>query len=258
MPELPDLTVFAMNLTSRLKGKEIKAVDFYELKRLNVTTDKLQESICNTAIREINRAGKEIEFVFSNDARLLVHLMLSGGFSIVKDVQNIKFKIITLTFSDGNSLVINDPKGLVTLTINPIPSKVPDALDVSPGYLKEKILEKRRTVIKAFLIDQKIVRGIGNAYADEILWKAKISPKSIVGKLPDKVIDELLSSTRDVLLDAIEQIKKIKPDIISGEVREFLQVHNPGRRTSPTGYPIVKEQIASKTTYFTNEQILYS
>jgi formamidopyrimidine-DNA glycosylase len=257
MPELPDLTVFANNLTSKVVGKEIKSVDYYGAKRLNVTPGELQKSICNTAIQEVNRSGKEIEFVFSNNRILLVHLMLSGGFSLLKDVQNVKYKIVTLAFSDGNSLVITDPNGLVTLNMDPVPSKVPDALDIKRDYLKGKILEKHKMVIKAFLIDQKILRGIGNAYADEILWKAKISPRSIVGKLTDKAIDDLLNAITEVLLDAIKQINRIKPGIISGEVREFLSVHNSYRQKSPTGHLIIKEQVATKTTYYTDEQIIY-
>lgn len=257
MPELPDLTVFASNLNTILKNKEVKSIEFFNTKRLNVTREELQKFINNTTIHEIRRSGKEIEFIFSNDISLFVHLMLTGGFYIVRDIQNIKFKIIALTFSDGNSLVINDPKGLVTLKLNPVVNNVPDALDIDSDYLKKKILEKPKMSIKAFLIDQKIIRGIGNAYADEILWEAKISPKSIVGKLPDEVINYLSKTITKVLLEAIEQIKKINPGIISGEIREFLSVHNPRRRESPNGYPIIKEKIASKTTYYTEEQVLY-
>lgn len=110
---------------------------------------------------------------------------------------------------------------------------------------------------KAFLIDQSIVRGIGNAYADEILWQAKISPKSAVGKIPDYVIEELLASIKSVLTEAVEEIKKISPKIISGEVPGFLRIHHPDRSESPTGHRIIKQQVASKTTYFTAEQVLY-
>jgi formamidopyrimidine-DNA glycosylase len=222
-----------------------------------VSPEKLKESISNTTIQKVERSGKEVEFIFSNNNSLLVHLMLNGGFSIVNNSQNIKFKILTLNFSAGNSLVISDPKCLVMLNLNPVPGKVPDALEISAEYLKEKIQEKSRTLVKTFLLDQKIAKGIGNAYADEILWQAKISPLSKVGKLPDKAINDLLNSISNVLLNAIEEIKKINPDIISGEIREFLSVHNFSRKKSPTGHKIIKEQIASKTTYYTDEQILY-
>jgi formamidopyrimidine-DNA glycosylase len=92
---------------------------------------------------------------------------------------------------------------------------------------------------------------------DEILWQAKISPKSIVGKIPDHIIDELAISITDVLTDAINKIKSRKPNIISGEIRDFLHVHNPNRSVTPTGHRIMTECVASRITYFTEEQVLY-
>lgn len=111
--------------------------------------------------------------------------------------------------------------------------------------------------MKAFLIDQSILRGIGNAYVDEILWHARIAPKSVVGKIPDHVIEDLLISIKSVLTEAIDEIKKRKPETISEEVRDFLRVHNPDRSESPTGHRIMTEQVASRITYFTEEQVLY-
>jgi len=258
MPELPDLTVYSENLTKRLKNKKVKSVEYYGANRLNVAPEELKQLLCESNVLEINRLGKEIEFVFSNGTRLLIHLMLTGEFVITKSIQNIQNKIFSLTFDDGDILVIKDPKGIAKINFNPVPINVPDALDVTSDYLKRMIREKPRMNIKVFLIDPKIVRGIGNAYADEILWRAKISPRSVVGKIPENVINDLLAATKTVLLEAIEQIKKINPQIISGEVRDFLAVHNSKRKVSPTGHPIIREEIASKPTYYTDEQILYS
>ena len=111
--------------------------------------------------------------------------------------------------------------------------------------------------MKPFLIDQSILRGIGNAYVDEILWHARIAPRSTVGRVPDHVVDNLLTSIRTVLTDAIEEIKRRKPKTISDGVREFLRVHNPKRSESPTGHRIMTERVASRITYFTQEQVLY-
>ncbi len=62
---------------------------------------------------------------------------------------------------------------------------------------------------------------------------------------------------RKVLTEAVEKIRAANPDITGGEIRHFLLIHNPQRAKSPTGHPIIKEKVASKTTYFTDEQILY-
>jgi len=257
MPELPDLTVFSDNLASKLRGKIVQSVEYHKDKRLNVSREALQDSLVNTSLEAVQRSGKEIEFQFSNGSTLFIHLMLSGGFTVTQTPEVVKFKVLTISFKDGIVLVVNDSKGLVTVNLNPPPNTVPDALDVNGDYLRKKISGKSKLVIKAFLIDQSIIRGIGNAYADEILWLSRISPKSIVGKIPDAVIDVLLSSMQTALIEAIDEIRNVSPDITSGEVRDFLKIHNPDRQKSPTGRPIIKEQVASKTTYLTDEQVLY-
>jgi formamidopyrimidine-DNA glycosylase len=132
-----------------------------------------------------------------------------------------------------------------------------DALDVTTEYLQLCFDKKQRINIKAFLLDQQIIGGIGNAYSDEILWHAKISPKSIVGGIPAEVVDRLAHSIKTVLTNAVEYLRKNHSGILSGEVRSFLAVHNPKIKTSPTGYPVIIEQIASKKTYYTEEQVLY-
>ena len=257
MPELPDLTVFSDNLTSKLKGKSVQSIEYHKDKRLNVSQDVLQNALIHASLEAVRRSGKEIEFRFSNSSVLFIHLMLSGGFAVTRTPETVKFKVMTIYFADGIALVVKDPKGLVTVNLNPTTSNVPDSLDVDEAYLRKKISEKPKLLAKAFLIDQSIVRGIGNAYADEILWLARISPKSIVAKIPDAEIEVLLSSMRTVLIEAIDEIRKTSPEIISGEVRDFLKIHNPNRQHSPSGRLIIKEQVASKTTYFTDEQVLY-
>jgi formamidopyrimidine-DNA glycosylase len=256
MPELPDLVVFSENLQARLQGRTVHSVECHRALPLNTSPEQLRNSLCNTSMASVRRAGKEIAFVFSNQATLFVHLMLQGKFSITPDPGGVRSRMLTLGLGD-ESLVVRDHKGQVTIKLNPSPSSVPDALEVDGTYLRRKISERRRTGVKAFLIDQSILRGIGNAYVDEILWQAKISPKSVVGRIPDHIVDDLVASIRSVLIDAIENIKREKPETISDEVRGFLRVHNPDRSESPTGHRIMTERVASRITYFTEEQVLY-
>lgn len=256
MPELPDLAVFSENLQARLQGRMVHAIECHRAMRLNTSPEQLRQTLCNASIVSIRRTGKEIAFVFSNEAALFVHLMLRGQFSIVTDPETVRFRMLTLGF-DKESLVVSDPKELATMKLNPSPSSIPDALEVDGTYLRRKISKRSRKQVKAFLVDQTILRGIGNAYADEILWQARIAPKSAIGKIPERVIDELLTSIMSVLTGAIAEIKKRSPNIISGEVRDFLCVHNPNRSESPTGHRIMTEKVASKPTYFTDEQVLY-
>ncbi len=191
MPELPDLTVFSENLNVRLQGRTIHSVECQGAVRLNTSPEQLRDSLCNTSITSVRRDGKEIAFAFSNKDVFLVHLMLKGRFFITTDPRTVKSAIFTLGL-ENESLVVSDPKGLVALKLNPTPNTVPDALEVDGTYLRRKIAERSKMRVKAFLLEQEILRGIGNAYADEILWEARISPKSAVGKIPDRVIDDLL------------------------------------------------------------------
>jgi len=96
-----------------------------------------------------------------------------------------KFTIAELLFSDGIGLAITDWQKAVILTLDPIISKVPDALDMPDGYL-HTALKKMNKPIKSVLQEGKVVRGIGNAYVDEILYAAKFSPFSIAAKIPEE------------------------------------------------------------------------
>jgi formamidopyrimidine-DNA glycosylase len=256
MPELPDLTVFAENLNARLQGKTVRSVECHGDIRLNTSPARLRDSLCNISITSIRRDGKEIAFAFSNQATLLVHLMLKGKFFMTPDPSAVNSRVLTLGFED-ESLVVSDPKRLVALNLNSTPNSVPDALEVDGAYLRMKMAKRPRMGVKAFLTEPSILRGIGNAYADEILWQARIAPKSVIGKIPDRVIEKLLISIKIVLTEAIEEIKKRSPNTISKEVRDFLRVHNPNRSESPTGHRIMTEKVASRITYFTEEQVLY-
>ncbi len=104
------------------------------------------------------------------------------------------------------------------------------------------------------MLREVIIRGIGNAYADKILWMAGIAPASHCDKIPDKKIESLNEAIKSVLRDAEEQIKKTDPDLISGEIRHFLKVHNSKKSHSPMGDKIKIAQLNSRKTYYTDEQ----
>jgi len=257
MPELPDLQVFSRNLTKVLKGKKVKAVEVHNAKKLNVTHKELQEALIGQTVTKAERAGKEIHLIF-NDHVLGLHMMLNGKLYFFNGKNEQKYTIVEITFDDDSGLIMADFQGIATPTLNPAENIVPDALsdDFDLKYLSAQ-LQKKKTAVKNILLDQHIVRGIGNAYADEILWDAKISPFSIANKIPEEKVKQLLKSIRGVLADAEKQIIKTHPDIIAGEVRDFMSVHNAKKKESPTGYPIHQKPIASRKTYYTDEQIEY-
>ena len=260
MPELPDLYVFSQNLKKRILNKTITSAAIHNPRKID-TPDLFREKLTGTSIEDIVRDGKELRFLLANENCFSVHLMLNGKFFICSqdDVGNIGSKLITLCFGDAGVFAVADYQGLCKVSLNPKTSKAPDALSDTftlkyfSGVLKKNALKN----IKAVLIDQNVVRGIGNAYVDEILWKADISPESVTGKIPEEKVKDLYEAIPLVLNEAIAAIQKISPDIISGEERSFLGVHNPRKKFTDGGDKIIVKTVATKKTYFTEKQKLY-
>lgn len=260
MPELPDLEVFKVNVFNRLSSKRLIGLEVFNQNKVTTPQTFLFDELKGRELVGINRIGKELFFDFGGDKFICVHLMLNGEMSIVcpSEVNSIKYKIFALYF-ERESLVFSDMGSLCTIKYLPAAGNAPDVFDdifTSKHFLG--IAHKNpRMNIKLFLINQQIMKGIGNAYADEILWAARISPHSIVGKIPDDILTNLYNAIIIVLKEAIVSIKNISPDIISGEERRFLKVHNKQKKVTETGYRIISEQVVSKITYYTEEQILY-
>lgn len=260
MPELPDLTVYAENLRKGLVGKRIEKGEYHGRGRLNVAAGELAAAVAGAEVTAVERAGKQVTFRLGNGNTLKVHLMLTGGFDLTSSsaVKEVRYPVLTLLFADSTALAVADEKGWASVTLNPAAEKeAPDALEITEEELQRLCARKPRTMIKALLLDQALIGGIGNAYADEILWAARISPKSPAGKLPPEAVRALAEAIPAVLNDAVAELRRRHPDMVSGEYREFLKVHRPELKTSPTGARIIKENVQSKRTYYTEEQLLY-
>lgn len=258
MPELPDLQAFSHNLEKRIGNKKVIDVQLSS-KKSNVTADALKSALKDQRITRVFREGKELRIAFSNDQLLGLHLMLHGELHIVPADEMVKFSVFEIFLDDEQKFVLSDFQKQAGPTLHPEVSSVPDALsgEMDYKYLKN-LLASKKAAIKNVLLDQSIIRGIGNAYADEILWDAKISPFSISNQIPDEAVKALSVSIRKVLETAIKQIFKAEPDIISGEVRDFLKIHQRKKPESPTGHTIEVKKNGARKTYYTDEQVLYT
>ena len=255
MPELPDLQVFSRNLSKIFKGKKLDKIEISS-KKLNVTESKLKDTLEGQALAKVSRVGKELHFEFEGGHILGLHLMLHGQLNLFDHKNDHKYTIATLTFEGGKGLALTDFQAAATPTLDPAGSDVPDALDANEKYLSAK-LGATRTAVKTVLMDQKVLRGIGNAYADEILYDAKLSPFSASNKIPVYKMKQLARSIKSVLEDAEKQILTNRPDIISGEYRDFLKVHQPRKKETPDGKLIHQKPVGSRKTYYTEEQELF-
>jgi len=258
MPELPDLQVFSRNLEKALAGKTLQKVTVHNAKKLNVSAAALQKTLKDQKLKKVHRVGKELHFDFDSGDVLALHLMLRGQLHLFEKKNTHKHTIIELLFDDDTGLAMTDGFGQATPTLNPEEREAIDALSpkMTTAFLKEQ-LSKTKGNIKNLLLDQHIIRGIGNAYADEILWDAGISPFSSSQKIPEPKIKALAKSIKDVLHKAEKQILKTHPDIISGEVRDFMDIHNPKKTHSPSGATIQHKAVGGRKTYYTEEQELF-
>jgi formamidopyrimidine-DNA glycosylase len=256
MPELPDLQVFSSNLDRMLSKKKVTDIKLMPRGKSNVAGAKLRSAITNKKVKNVYREGKEIHFAFSSGDVLALHLMMHGAISRVDGNAPVPHAVLELHFT-GFKIVITDWQRAANVKLNPDEPSAPDAMSpaLSVAVLKEKL--QKRTIIKKFLLDQKIIRGIGNAYADEILWDARISPFSVCEKLPVDSVKALHRSIKKVLKNAEKSIRKSDPHRLSGELRDFLDIHNAKKKLSPGKATIKHAMIGGRKTYYTKEQKLY-
>lgn len=256
MPELPDLEVFAANLQKRFKNKIVENVDVTVAKKLNVTIDEFKQAVEGHALEQVTRDGKTLQLHFKNKTVVGLHLMLHGEIRPL-DNEEVKFQIVSFHFKGGDGFALTDFQKQATPTLNPELSEVPDALGMTVTYFKE-LLAKKKVQIKVLLMDQKNIRGIGNTYADEILWAARISPFSIAKAIPETQVKKLLKTIKSLLKQEAKDIAKELPDDLHGEIKEFLKIHSPKLEKTPTGAEILVEKKGARKTYYTDEQELYT
>jgi formamidopyrimidine-DNA glycosylase len=259
MPEIPDLQVFKDNLNKMLKGHTLENIEAYDSK--GPDSKELQRMLKGEKLTEITREGKELYFHFPNDHILSLHLMLTGKLKLEHKEKKPGNALALLQFEPDIFLYIVDRPGYIRafLTLDPEPPAAPDVYDkgFTLDYFKEKLDKHKKMTIKGLMVDAKIMRGIGNAYVDEILWKSKVSPMSKAGNLPDDVVKTIFKNIPKVLQDAEKYIRSVAPDSINDKIRDFLGVHNYHKTETPTGFEIKKIKVGGRDTFYTDEQVLY-
>ncbi|WP_231464723.1 DNA-formamidopyrimidine glycosylase family protein [Pedobacter sp. Leaf132] len=254
MPELPDLAVMAKHLSKQLTNHTVQEVTLHVDRKANATQEQLNNALGNHKVKSIYREGKELHLEIGSSI-LGFHLMLHGEIRLVGKGEEVKFPILQIDFPT-QSLFLTDWQKSATPTLNPEPSEVPDALDFEPSYLKG-VLAKKKGDVKSVFLDQKVIRGIGNTYADEIFYHAGISPLSIASAIPADVVGKLVNSIHQVLTNEIENISTKDPERITGENKEFLKIHLPKTKSTAKGEEILIDKKGSRKTYYTSSQIVY-
>lgn len=255
MPELPDVEVFSRNLHQLFAGKKLLKLVVVNGKKLKDKPTALSRELEGKTLSRIYRSGKELRFEFKDGTLLGLHLMLTGDMFVFEGKNDHPSTIVELHFDGGKGIALTDRMKNAHVKLNPVDKEGVDALELSFKDLKQVL--QRKTAIKQLLLDQDLVRGIGNGYSDEILWAARISPYSRADAIPDEKIRELLKKIKSELKSATSKIYKKYPGRVNIEVKEFLKIHNKDRKESPTGAPILVDTKGSRKTYYTDEQVLY-
>ena len=280
MPELPEVEVVTRSLKKTIKNRKIIKI-IVNNRNLRFKLPKNFESILkNKIVKNIKRKSKYIIFDFSNNFYLILHLGMSGTLHIPsnKNITNLSFysnpilpkkhNHIIIEF-DNIKLIYNDPRrfGYFKVLKNKYEfdsyfTRIgPEALDKSFNlkYLKDKIKNRKKN-IKNFLLDQKIVSGIGNIYANEILYKSQIYPLKSVKKLKSIELERIIKFSRIILKNAIKfggsSIKDFKG--ISGNGGSFqtkFTVYNRENqkctKSKCTGI-IKKSYVSNRSTFICN------
>lgn len=268
MPELPEVETTARGLRERVLGRTIVGVGSLDWPRMapNATLDTLASTAVGRTIESVTRRGKYVVVGLSGDAFLVLHRKMSGNLVLrTVDIPTVLHTHLTVTLDDGWRLDFVDPRkfGRIYLFLGR------DALD---AFLDERLgpepleiarrefsrrLDQRRGRLKSLLLDQGFLAGIGNLYADEILWASRLHPERSVESLTPRERGRLHQAIQRVLTDAIERRGTSFSDYVdaSGEPgtnQQFLQVY--GRAGQPCarprcGRPIVRQVVAQRGTW---------
>ena len=267
MPELPEVQTVINNLKKqKIIDLKITDVKIFKNKILkNSTFSEFKKFIVNEKIIDFQRIGKYIVICLTNKKYLVIHLRMEGKLFILKENEIKKRHLmIYLKLNNNLNLCYYDSRMFGTFHIfneqefknNRMINKIAiDPLNEKFNYkfLKEKIKSSKKP-IKSVLLDQEIVSGIGNIYANEILFCAKINPLKKANTLTDKNFKDIVLCSKKILTKAVKMngttIFSFKFDKNhSGGYQDYLKVH--GKKIcSICKKPIEKIKINSRGTYF--------
>jgi formamidopyrimidine-DNA glycosylase len=205
MPEYPEIAARAAEMNELLIGKTIVAIEILQPKCLNVPEDRFTDSLTGATLGRTTQRGKWL--TTETDRGWLLLNMGMGGEILLVDRQHLPEKRrIIFDFADGGCLAVNFwwfgyahylPSG--PLEAHEMIGKLgPNVLDVSLGQLRD-MLRGQKGGVKAFLLDQSRLAGIGNAYVHDILWHARIHPLRKLNTLSDAEVEALWQGIQDGL-----------------------------------------------------------
>ncbi len=262
MPELPDVTIYVEALTARIVGdvlQDLRLVSPFLLR----TFEPSLEAVINRRVMEIRRFGKRIAIGLEGDLWLVIHLMIAGRFQWKSRGAKVPGKIglAAFDFTRGTLLLTEaGSKRRASLHIferlDQVRRHAPEALDVISCSADEfaAVLTRENHTLKRSLTDPSLFSGIGNAYSDEILHRARLSPIMLTSRLNEEEIARLHVATVETLRLWIERLRHEAGTEFPTHVtafREEMAVHGRFGKPCPNcGAPIQRIRYAENETNY--------
>ncbi|MEZ4200426.1 MAG: bifunctional DNA-formamidopyrimidine glycosylase/DNA-(apurinic or apyrimidinic site) lyase [Candidatus Paceibacterota bacterium] len=282
MPELPEVETVRRQLTEKVVGKTVKAVEVFHAKAV-AHDDTIEDRLVGKTIAGIDRVGKLMIFSFKSqsDLFLLAHLKMTGQFFYVDgemvsggghsmtaaDVAEFpgRHTRVAYYFTDHSALYFNDDARLFGYTKLATAQEVATAragfgpepidTDFDCGWFAAQ-LKKKKAVIKAVLLDQSFVAGLGNIYVDEALWRAQVRPTRRANKVTKAEAAALSAAAGDVMRESIAVGGTTFQHFVdtggdNGNFTDYLNVF--GKQGTPCprcGETIKKIRVAGRGTHY--------
>lgn len=267
MPEMPEVETVKETLKQLVLGKTIRKIKVFWPKIIKRPDDVelFKQRLEKQTIQDLKRRGKFILFIL-DEYTLVSHLRMEGKYNLAKSGEDMdKHTHVIFDFGDGTELRYRDVRKFGTMHVfkkgeeasyPPLLSLGPEPLtdELNEKYLKEK-LNKTARPIKAVLLDQTVLVGLGNIYVDEALFKASIHPLSKANHLSDKSIKKLVMSIKETLSEAVTLGGSTIRSYLNsqGQMGMFQQKLNVyGREGEPCktcGTELIKLRVAGRGTH---------
>jgi formamidopyrimidine-DNA glycosylase len=268
VPELPEVETIVADLRPHLVGRTIVRCEllFPTIVR-HPEPEAFVDSVAGMRIHAMRRRGKFILMDLDNSVLLVVHLGMTGQLRLVDPLAPVeKHTHVIFTLDDGRHLRYSDPRRFgrvllgteeALLASKKLPRLGPEPID--PAFASEELyrsLRKRRTSLKAVLLDQGAIAGVGNIYADESLHRARLRPDRVAAGLSRKSVQRLHESLRDSLRTAIVNRGSSVDTYrdawgeMGGQQEKLLVYGRAGEPCFTCGRPLAMIRLAGRSTVF--------
>lgn len=266
MPELPEVETIKRGLEPHLTGRTITDVRFFwDNTAQGMPPAEMTAKLRGQKVKHLARKGKFLVLRFESGSGLGIHLRMTGKLIIcdpTEDPENDKSARAVLYLDDGNHVLFSDARKFgrfywIERGEHPFWQGLgPDALyELTPEYFRKMVRQHKR-IIKAILLDQSLIAGVGNIYADESLYRACINPTTKGSDLSDEQADRLYRALKEVLNESIEHKGTSYRDYVDelgqrGSFQEMLTVYGQkGRTCQRCGAEICRAVVANRGTYY--------